>query len=90
MNVTSDAVCNTCQTSNGFSSAEQRSIIIMVVLASIILVLSYVGVLWYAIRTRFISDKYSSVVNNNEAFNGEEEEHDQPVQTMNNTRRTTS
>ena len=49
-------LCLNCQTSYGFSSADRRSIIILVVLAAIALLLCYVSVLWFAIRTRFISE----------------------------------
>jgi hypothetical protein len=89
MNVTGDVICSTCQTSNGFSSADLRSIIVMVVLTSIVLLLCYVGVLWYAIRTRFIPDKPSnvivdSVVNKNEAFDDGEEEYEPPVKPIDN------
>lgn len=61
MNTTNDtlsisSICEICQTSYGFSVADRRSIIVMVVLTGIALILCYVGVLWYSIRTRFIPD----------------------------------
>ena len=49
-------LCVICQTSYGFSSADRRSIIILVVLVAIALLLCYVSVLWFAIRTRFICE----------------------------------
>jgi hypothetical protein len=71
------SVCTICQTSYGFSSADRRSIIVMVVLTGIPLILCYIGVLWYAIRTRFIPDdkKQLIIVDNiitNEAFDDDE------------------
>jgi hypothetical protein len=90
MNITGDILCYTCQTSNGFTSAEQRGIIVLVVIVSIVLILCYTGVLWFGIRSRFISDKKSSNVivdgsmHNNEAFNNEDEEY---VELRDNTRR---
>jgi len=93
MNITGDILCYTCQTSNGFTSAELRGIIVLVVIVSIVLILCYVGVLWFGIRSRFISDKKSSnvivdgFVHNNEAFNNQEEEY---VELRDNTRRTTT
>jgi len=76
-----NSLCGTCQTSNGFSSAEQNSIIILVVLTIIPLILCYVGVLWFAIRTRSTPEKESNVTtHNNEAFNNDVEDYDEYVQ----------
>jgi cell division septal protein FtsQ len=88
MNITTDVVpiCSTCQTSNGFSSADQRSIILMVVLTSIALLGCYVGVIWYAALTRFVLDKSPQVIaHSNETFNTEEEQDDEFVQPVGNT-----
>ncbi len=69
-------ICEFCQTSYGFSSADQRSIIVLVVLTVIALILCYVGVLWYAIRTRFIpEDKLPIIpetVHKNQAFDDQD------------------
>jgi hypothetical protein len=69
-------ICEICQTSYGFTSADRRSIIVMVVLTGIALLLCYVGVLWYAIRTRFIPVEKSVIaaenLHTNQAFNGNE------------------
>jgi hypothetical protein len=71
-------ICDFCQTSYGFSSADQRSIIVLVVLTVIALILCYVGVLWYAIRTRFIpEDKLPIITENvykNQAFDNNEDQ----------------
>ena len=82
MNQTSlPRICNICQISYGFTAADQRAIIVMVVLTGIALILCYVGTLWFAIRTRFISDKTSVViaenVHTNQVFdkNEDAEEH---------------
>lgn len=65
-------ICEICQISYGFSPADRRSIIVMVVLSGMALVLCYIGVLWYAIRTRFTSPEdlmmKSEHVHTNEAF----------------------
>ncbi|CAF1374587.1 unnamed protein product [Rotaria sp. Silwood1] len=90
MNVTGDMPCDICKISYGFSSADRRAIIVMVVLTAIALVLCYVGVLWFAIRTRFKLSKNSNIIDNNvnrnEAFNHEEEHDDDYVQSMENIR----
>lgn len=71
-------ICEFCQTSYGFSSADRRSIIVLVVLTSIALIACYIGVLWYAIRTRYKpEDKLAIIPDNvctNQAFNELEEE----------------
>ncbi|CAF3626627.1 unnamed protein product [Rotaria socialis] len=56
------ATCTICQTSHGFSSADRRAIIVMVVLTGVALILCYVAVLWYAIRTRFIRNIKSLII----------------------------
>jgi c-di-AMP phosphodiesterase-like protein len=66
MNVTIDALsivplCIICQTSHGFSSADQRAIILMVILTGIVLVSCYVTVIWYAIRTRSIQQMVTNI-----------------------------
>jgi len=70
-------ICDTCQMTYGFSSAEIRSIIVMVVLVGIALILCYGGVLWYTIRTRFIPDDklimMSENVHTNQAYDNEEQ-----------------
>ncbi|CAF2592489.1 unnamed protein product [Rotaria sp. Silwood2] len=90
MNVTGDIQCDICKTSYGFSSADRRAIIVMVVLAAIALLSCYVGVLWFAIRTRFKSSKNSNVIDNtankNEAFNNDVENYDEFVQPIENIR----
>lgn len=67
--------CQTCQTSNGFSSGDRRSIIVLVVLVSIVLVLCYVGVLWVGFRTRTITRRQVQPVmkdtHRNDAFDEE-------------------
>lgn len=72
------SICDICQISHGFSSAEQRSIIVFVVLTGIAFILCYVGVLWYAIRTRFIpEDKLPIITENvykNQAFDNNEDQ----------------
>jgi len=69
-------ICDTCQTSHGFSSAEIRSIIVMVVLVGIALISCYAGVLWYTIRTRIIPDDKLIImaenVHTNPAYDNEE------------------
>ena len=70
-------VCLICQTSHGFSSEDLRSIIVMVVLMGIALLLCYFGVLWFAIRTRFIPNPGDVVlqdVHTNEAFDDAEDD----------------
>jgi hypothetical protein len=65
------AICDICQISHGFSPADRRAIIVLVVLTGIALVLCYAGVLWYSIRTRYIPDKLPIIVENvyaNQAF----------------------
>ena len=62
-------LCLNCQTSYGFSSADRRSIIILVVLATIALVLCYVSVLWFAIRTRFVPEPPPIITVTNVQFN---------------------
>ncbi len=96
MNQTGDilsipSICDFCQTSYGFSSADRRSIIVLVVLTGIALILCYVGVLWYAIRTRFIpEDKLPIIADNihtNQAYNEnevQEEDIGENVQNMGN------
>lgn len=72
-----ERVCLICQTSYGFSSEDLRSIIVMVVLMGIALLLCYVGVLWFAIRTRFIPNPIDVVlqhVHTNEAFDDTEDD----------------
>ncbi|CAF2601280.1 unnamed protein product [Rotaria sp. Silwood2] len=64
-NISIPAICNNCQTSYGLSSADRRSIIVMVVLTGVALILCYVGVLLFAIRTRFIPDKESLIMSEN-------------------------
>ena len=70
------SVCEICQISYGFSSADRRSIIVMVVLTAIALILCYIGVLWYAIRNRFVpEDKtpiISETVHKNQAFDDQD------------------
>ncbi|CAF2111179.1 unnamed protein product [Rotaria magnacalcarata] len=77
MNATDGMPCNICLTSYGFTSADHRAIILMVVLVAIALVACYVSVLWFAIRTRYKPDKTVNVidttVHDNEAYNIEEE-----------------
>ena len=91
MNVTDVSRCETCQTSNGFSSADRRSIIIMVVLVSLALALCFVGVLWYAIRTRYRLPKETHImVHTNEVFNNQEEEYEDYVRPIENIKRTTT
>ncbi len=72
------SICDFCQTSYGFSSADRRSIIVLVVLTGIALILCYVGVLWYAIRTRFIPDDKLPIipenVYKNQAFDNDEDQ----------------
>jgi hypothetical protein len=84
----SDAQCETCQTSNGLNSTDIRSIIIVVVFVTVALISSYVGILWYAYRTRSIPEKnLSAVTNHNEAFRGDEEDYDDYIQPINAPRR---
>ncbi|CAF0807947.1 unnamed protein product [Rotaria sordida] len=82
------AICNNCQTSYGFSSADQRSIIVMVVLTGVALVLCYVGVLWFAIRTRFIPDEEPLIIPENTHKNlafDENEDREENLQIVVNT-----
>lgn len=71
-------VCATCEASNGFTSADLRALVIVVVFLAVALVGCYVGVLWFAIRTRLISaDKSLIVLENvvtNQAFNEDEDD----------------
>ena len=69
MNRTNDIQCKTCWTNYGLSSTDRRSIILMVVLTSIALVICYVSVLWFAIRTRYVPEKTVDViVHKNDVF----------------------
>ncbi|CAF1252229.1 unnamed protein product [Rotaria sp. Silwood1] len=85
------AICHNCQTSYGLSSADRRSIIVMVVLTGVALILCYIGVLWFAIRTRFIPDEESLIalehMHKNLAFNDDvkNEDKEENVQSMVNT-----
>jgi hypothetical protein len=91
MNITNDIQCIICSTNNGFSSADLRSIIVLVVLTSIALAVCYVGVLLYAIRTRFVPEKTSNViVHNNDAFKNGEELYEDFVQPIDNSRQATT
>ncbi|CAF1141953.1 unnamed protein product [Rotaria magnacalcarata] len=56
------ATCTICQTSHGFSSGDRRAVIVMVVLTGVALILCYVAVLWYAIRTRFNRNVKSLII----------------------------
>ena len=81
MNNTNDTICNTCQTSNGFSSAEQRALIVLVVLIFMILISCFTGVLWFGFRTRTLPAVCTNVnignpTYNNELFNGDIEDDD--------------
>ena len=80
MNVMDDNSCHTCQTSHGFSAAERQSIIIMVLLTAFALVSCYVGVLWFAIRTRSSPNKDAELtdqnVRTNKAFNDEQQDNE--------------
>ncbi|CAF0826013.1 unnamed protein product [Adineta steineri] len=70
------AICTICQTSYGLTSADIRAIVVLVILTSIALVICYTGVLWFAIRTRFIPDKKAIIeedVITNQAFNYDED-----------------
>ena len=67
MNVSSNAtwtpaVCQTCQISSGLSATERRGIIVVVVLVSLALAGCFVGVLWYAIRTRTVVESDRQIV----------------------------
>ena len=77
-------VCAICQTSYGFSAADQRAIIVLVVFVAVILVGCYVGVLCFTIRTRFIPDgKSLSMMENsvtNQAFNPDDDDEEDDVQ----------
>ena len=84
MNATIDtfskpAICEFCQISYGFSAADRRSIIVLVVLTGIALILCYVGVLWYAIRTRFIPEEklpiIPEIIYANQTFDNDEEQY---------------
>jgi hypothetical protein len=70
-------ICDICQASYGFSSAERRSIIVLVVLTGIALIACYIGVLWYAIRARYKSEDKLTIIsdqmNTNQAFDEENE-----------------
>ncbi len=91
MNITSNIQCKICSTNNGFSSADRRSIIVMVVLTSIALAICYVSVLWYATRTRFKSKKTpDDIVYKNNAFNNEEELYEDYVQSIDNPKQATT
>lgn len=74
MNTTGDVRCENCLLSHGFSSAERRSIIVMVVLTGLALIACFVVILWYGIRTRFISEKTGNiVVQNNDVYQPEDD-----------------
>jgi len=77
-------ICETCQISNGFSAADRRSYITLLVFVCIALVSCYVGVLWFAIRTRFIPDQTPITpkfdTHPNEAFNNDEDDYDDYIQ----------
>jgi hypothetical protein len=91
MNKTVDilAECIICQTSYGLSSADRRSIIVMVVLTAIALILCYTGVLWYAIRTRFIPDKNADMplenIHTNQAYDENEMQDEDIEENVQNT-----
>ncbi len=91
VNTTSDMICQTCQISNGFSAADRRSYITLVSFVCIALISCYIGVLWFAIRTRFIPDKTPKVttMHTNEAFNNnnEDDDYDDYIQPIDNSRR---
>lgn len=74
--IAQQAICDICQTSYGFTAADHRAIIVMVVLTGVILIVCYTGVLWFAIRTRFIpvinSIIASEVVHQNSAFSSDD------------------
>lgn len=80
MNATNAPICYTCQTSLGFSPADRTSLIIMVVLTGVALISCYIGVLWFAIRSREKAKKDSIDENmhRNEAFNNNEDPEDYP------------
>lgn len=73
-------ICDICQLSSGLSSADRRSIIVLVVLTAIALVACYIGVLCYAIRTRYLPEEKLAIIPDivftNGAFNGNGEQGD--------------
>lgn len=75
-NVKIPATCKICEISSGFNSTDRTSIIVMVVLTGVALVLCYAGVLWYAIRTRFLLNDQALIipenVHKNSAFDKDE------------------
>lgn len=79
MNATDEILCETCQISSGFTSADRRAIVVMVVLVSLALIACYTGVLWYTIRKRYIKkdDQEITIVQSNEAF---EHNNDEPFE----------
>lgn len=90
MNTTEDIICEPCQTKNGFSSADQRSIILVVILTTIALVSCFISVLWYAFRTRTMPEIDTSITtNNNEAFNDEDADYDDYARLIDNRKQST-
>lgn len=69
--------CKTCQISDGFSSTERRGIIVLVIFVSLALAGCFVGVLWYAIRTRTIIEPDQQLImtemQRNDAYNPDDE-----------------
>ena len=86
MNRTGEIRCETCSVIHGFSSDERRSIIVMVVLTGLALIACFVGILWFTIRTRFISEKpVNVVVQKNDVFHPDEDTFDDDIQPVTTT-----
>lgn len=92
MNVTQAPICETCQLAFGLSTADQHSIIILVILTGIALIACFVSVLWYAYRTRTLPEKdlEDITTHNNDAYNDQDLDYDDYVQPVNSPRRTPS
>ncbi|CAF0857507.1 unnamed protein product [Adineta ricciae] len=80
-------VCTTCQISYGFSSADRRAMIVLIVFAAVALVSCYVSVIWFTIRTRYIPEKSLLIpmenIMTNQAFDRSDGEEDS-VRVVNN------
>ena len=62
-------ICDICQISYGFSSADRRSIIVLVVLTGIALIACYIGVLYFAIRARYKPEDKLAIIPDNTCTN---------------------
>lgn len=79
-NVSIPFICDICQISSGFSAADRRSIIVLVVLTLIALIACYTGVLWFAFRTRYLPEDNLTIIPNSVYINGAFDDKDEEEQ----------